>query len=568
MDRTTLTAPALDNQLAADRMLRNALAHHLPESVFEPVHERLHEEGARQQRRYEADIPRERGHVQNEDAWGVPTPHTTVPDSWHRAQRSLTQHGLLKMAQAQPHGVHSRLVQMALMHIAAPEAPGLAPLIATTDVAVHTLMRTGTADHLERLIPRLTSTDPDSAWLCDLWGTSHMLSSPDADLRAEPVDGTTWQLHGRVRTHSATYPDAALVVAHDDDDTRHLFLLEAPADTAGLHIDARVPSSASPDAPTATLRLNGVRVEHLTADVGRRGPAPFLQYVWDAVLTVSQMRRTLALTRGAAETWHLQEQEMAYDALIQETLADMQARYESAFNLTYRCVRALGKMESEDDADTEALVRLLAPLAKHHTLQQASETATRALHVWGRPALRARTGLPEVLDRLRASAASNGTPHDLALHLLHVIEHHQQFGRLRDDFKTTLHGISVETLFPAMKAAVLAFRDANQWIKSARDEGGEILEAGAGRFTRTVGNALSVALMIEHAGWALRTEQDGRPAAAVERFATTALSHISNLDPHDAYVLTWDFNCPTLFDCHSGTAGDASVDAVASMLNG
>jgi hypothetical protein len=73
--------------------------------------------------------------------------------------------------------------------------------------------------------------------------------------------------------------------------------------------------------------------------------------------------------------------------------------------------------------------------------------------------------------------------------------------------------------------------------------------------------------MIDHAEWALREQQDGRPAAAVKRFATTALSHIHDLDPHDAYVLTWDFNCPTLFDCHSGTAGTASVDAVKSVLD-
>lgn len=566
MDASTITTPSLDNQFAADRMLRNALAHHLPEAVFESVHDRLHDQGARQQRRYEADSPPSRGAVQAEDAWGAPTQATTVPAAWTQARRAFTEHGLIQMPQAQPYGMHSRLVQMALMHLIAPEAPELASLAASTDVAVHTLMRTGTANHLERLVPRLTSTDPETAWYCDLWGTSHLLSAPDADLRAEPANDTTWLLHGRVLVQTATYADAALIVAHDPDGARHLFLLEQPATNQDVHIAAPVPSASSPNAPTATLRLDGVRVEHLTADIGRRGPAPFLQYVWDAVRTVSQMRRALALARGAAETWHLQDQEMAYNALIQETLADMQARYESAFNLTYRCVRALGHMEADAETETEGLVRLLAPLAKHHALHQASHVAARAMHVWGRPALRARTGLTAVLDQMRGQATANGTPHDLALQLLHVIEHRQQFGRLRSDFKDTLRGLSVETLIPAMKAAVLAFRDANEWIKTARAEGGEILEAGAGRFAHTVGNALSVALMIDHAEWALRTEQDGRPAAAVERFATTPLSHISDLDPHDAYVLTWDFNCPTLFDCHSGTAGDASLQAVDSIL--
>ena len=48
--------------------------------------------------------------------------------------------------------------------------------------------------------------------------------------------------------------------------------------------------------------------------------------------------------------------------------------------------------------------------------------------------------------------------------------------------------------------------------------------------------------------------------------ATTALNHISDLDPHDAYVLTRDFNCPTLFDCRSGTAGDTSADPAPCRL--
>lgn len=567
MNASTIKAPALDNQFASDRMLRNALMHQLPEAVFESVHDRLHKEGARQQQRYSAGETDTSAQIHTEDAWGQADLRTTPPDSWTQARRAMTSQGLVQMAQGQPHGVHSRLVQMAFMHLMAPEAPGLARLIATTDLAVYTLLRTGTADHVKHLIPRFTSKDPETAWLCDLWGTSHLFSAPDADCTAHPVDGTTWHVHGRILTHSATYPDAALIVAPDEEGIRHLFLLKKPAEASGLRIDAAVPSAAYPEAPTATLQLNGVAVEHLTDDVDRRGPAPFLQYIWDTILTTSGMRRVLALARGAAETWKVHDEELAYNALIQETLADMQARYESAFNLTVRCVQAMGRMESENQDEAEALVPLLAPLAKHHALHQTGHVCARALHTWGRPALRARTGLPETLDQLRAQSATNGTPHDLALRLLHVLEHKQQFGSLRSDFKDTLHGLSVETLIPAMKAAVLAFRDANDWIREARAKGGEALEAGAGRFTHTAGNALSVALMINHAEWALRTQQDGRPAAAVKRFATTPLNHISNLDPHDAYVLTWDFNCPTLFDCHSGTAGDGSLQAVNSILN-
>ncbi|MES3628887.1 MAG: acyl-CoA dehydrogenase family protein [Longimonas sp.] len=571
MDASTITAPDLKNQFEADRVLRGTLAHRLPSSRYQDARNVLRDEGSRQQQRYASQSHHkqpyhERSHPKPspEDAWGQPQHVTPVPAHWGPSRRAFTKQGIIHRSQARPDAAHSRLVQMALVHLLAPEAPGLAPLIATTDVAVHTLMRTGSAAHLERLVPRLTSRDPDTSALCDIWGRSHSLSAPDTSMRATHSEGK-WRLHGRTYARASTYPDAALVLAQDESETRHLFLLDKPAATSGVHIHAAVPSAMHPAAPSATLRLDNVSAEHLQSDVERVGPAPFLQHVWDAVLSVSHMRRVLALARGAAETWRVQDKELAHSALIQETLADMQARYESAFNLTYRSVRLLDATENGDESSTP-LLQPMALLAKHHAMMQGAEVARAALQVWGRSARRTSNGLHAALAPVHDRAVAYGTTHDLALTFLHTLEHQQQFRELRSDLKETLTGCSVETLIGPMKDAVMAFKDANDWLNNARDGGGETLEAGAHRFAVTVGHALSIAFMIEQADWSLREDQDGRPAAAVKRFSNTHINHISNLDPHDAYVLTWDFNCPTLFECHSGAQPGASQETLSAVF--
>jgi hypothetical protein len=74
----------------------------------------------------------------------------------------------------------------------------------------------------------------------------------------------------------------------------------------------------------------------------------------------------------------------------------------------------------------------------------------------------------------------------------------------------------------------------------------------------TLGLSLELAYTARHAQWSLHAEQDGRSAAAAERLAASQVNRISDLDHHGAYVLVWDFNCPTLFDCHAGGDGAAT----------
>jgi hypothetical protein len=67
-----------------------------------------------------------------------------------------------------------------------------------------------------------------------------------------------------------------------------------------------------------------------------------------------------------------------------------------------------------------------------------------------------------------------------------------------------------------------AVAHAGAWLARARDVGTPAIEAGARRFAMTLGRALELALLVEHAAWA-KAKGDLRPTAAMRRFARTAV---------------------------------------------
>jgi hypothetical protein len=67
------------------------------------------------------------------------------------------------------------------------------------------------------------------------------------------------------------------------------------------------------------------------------------------------------------------------------------------------------------------------------------------------------------------------------------------------------------------------------------DAGQQHAEMGARRFALAVGRALALALLVEHAQWALDHEGDARPRAAAMRFAWP-----DRLNMGDAFLLAND----------------------------
>ncbi len=246
-------------------------------------------------------------------------------------------------------------------------------------------------------------------------------------------------------------------------------------------------------------------------------------------------------------------------SLQQETLADAQSTLEGAFHLSFRLAELMGRAETgQADASDRALLRLLAPVAKLTTARQAVTTTSEMLEAFGTAGYMADTGLSQLLLDAQALPVQGGSTNEQALSLLRTLREVGSFVPLKTEVERCVQAIEAPTLVAAVRPAVRGVRDAAHWLQDALNEGEDALQAGARRFAMTLGKSLEVLYTARHAQWSLQEEQDGRSAAAAERLSARQTNRIADLDPHGAYVLVWDFNCPTLFDCHA--AGDGAAE--------
>jgi hypothetical protein len=279
------------------------------------------------------------------------------------------------------------------------------------------------------------------------------------------------------------------------------------------------------------------------------------------------MRRGVALARSYAEKREAFGKPIIDHPLHQETLADAQATYEGAFHLTFRLAELLGRTETgEATGEETALLRLITPIAKLITAKQSVSVSSEMLEAFGGAGYVEDTGLPMLLRDAQVLPIWEGTTNVLSLDLLRAIQKIGSVTPVQNELKACAEAADTPTLKKALRPALAAFRDAARWMQGALGDE-EALQAGARRFALTLGNALELAYTVRHAQWLLDHEQDGRSAAAAERLAARRVSRIADLDGRGATVLTKDFNCPTLFNGHTGGDGAAAEETDLPALD-
>jgi len=89
----------------------------------------------------------------------------------------------------------------------------------------------------------------------------------------------------------------------------------------------------------------------------------------------------------------------------------------------------------------------------------------------------------------------------------------------------------------ASRTARPALDHAASWLNEAVRAGQPALEAGARRFSLTLGRIMEFALLIKQAQWSKEHEQDNRAAAAARRFAASGIDLIGEYDVQDVNTL-------------------------------
>ncbi len=545
--------PQLGNQYDDDRVLRSLLARRFGGRVPGAVAEAMREMGALAGGElYElqlADRLNEPRLVQW-DAWGNRIDEIELSPLWRRAERLAAEFGLVATGYESEHGPLARTVQFALVHLFHPSTDVYSCPLAMTDGAARTLLDSGNRALAERAVPHLTSRDPARFWTSGQWMTE---ATGGSDVGASETiarrQGDGWGLWGRKWFTSAATSQMALTLARPEGNPPGgrglaLFYVETRNDAGRLdriEVLRLKDKLGTRKVPTAELILDGTpAIPVAGTDNGIRQIVPMLTMTrtWNSVCAASFMRRGVALARDYARRREAFGRPLARQPLHVQTLAALQAEYEAAFHLCFELIHLLGRVEhGEADDDTRALLRVMTALTKLTTGKQAVAVSTEAIECFGGAGYVEDTGLPVIVRDSQVLPIWEGTTNVLSLELLKACGDGGPLAVLRRRIASCARACRDDRLVAAVSIAGTAADRALAWHRSAAATGHAALEANARGFALTLGRAMALALMCEHAQWSLDHEQDGHARAAALAFSASHINQLEGIEPDDAALL-------------------------------
>jgi alkylation response protein AidB-like acyl-CoA dehydrogenase len=547
--------PRLGNQYETDRALRSYLKRALPPDVLEDVEPELFQLGElaggelyRMQLADRLNEPR----LTQWDAWGERVDRVEVSPLWRVAERLAAERGLVATAYERRHGAHSRVHQFALAYLFTPSTDIYSCPLAMTDGAARVLATSGNDLLIKNVLPRLTSRDPEQFWTSGQWmtelsggsdvGASETFARRDAEGQ--------WRLYGRKWFTSAAASQAALTLARPEGNPAGgrglaLFFVET-RDREGrprnIRIDRLKDKLGTRKVPTAELTLEGtpaVLVKGTTDGVRDIAPMLNVTRLWNAVSAAALMRRGVALARDYARRRTAFGSALAEKPLHADTLAGLQAEADATLHLAFYTAELTGREEAgELDERGGRLLRLLTPLVKLTTGRAAVHVASETVEAFGGAGYVEDTGLPVLLRDAQVLSIWEGTTNVLSLDALRTaLKDEVALSSLQAEIESCAAAARDERLLHAARTAREAATHAGAWLAASARQGQTLLEAGARRFSMTLGRALALALLTRHAQWSLEHERDPRTAAAARRFAHSGIDLISEHNPADSAVL-------------------------------
>jgi acyl-CoA dehydrogenase len=547
--------PSLGNPYSANRVLRSYLRRALPPEVHREVEPELLEMGELSGGRLFALQQEQRGaepKLSSWDAWGRRVDAIEITALWKEAARVAAERGVVATAYERRHGAYSRIHQFALAYLFDGSTEVYTCPLAMTDGAAKTLLFHENRELIERAVPRLTSRDPARAWTSGQWMTERTGGSDVAITETVArKDGDQWRLYGTKWFTSAVTSQVALTLARPEGnapggDGLALFYVE-PRDEQGrvrnILVNRLKDKLGTRMVPTAELTLDGVVANPVVGlSGGVRHIAPMLNVTrtWNAVIACANMERGLSLARDYARKRVAFGTPLAQKPLHLDTLAALEAESQAAFHLSFRVVELLGREEAGILSDGElALLRLLTPIAKLTTAKQAVAVASEVLEAFGGAGYVEDTGLPRLLRDAQVLPIWEGTTNVLSLDVLRVLAKGGSLAPIEHEVERLLANAAGAECGRAAQLATRAVGHAQAWWRGALTRGQSAVEAGARRFALTLGRAVELALLINHAAWAA-ADGERWPSAAARCFARQGVDLVSDDDAEaDASILLY-----------------------------
>ncbi|MGH8186310.1 MAG: acyl-CoA dehydrogenase family protein, partial [Steroidobacteraceae bacterium] len=483
------------------------------------------------------------------DAWGNRVDRIEITPLWKRAAEIAATSGVVALAYERAHGRHSRIHQFAAVYLFHPSSDVYSCPLAMTDGAARTLIASQNARLIERAVPRLTSRDPQRAWTSGQWMTESTGGSDvGASLtRAEQDRDGQWRLYGKKWFTSAITSQMALTLARPvgsgpGGSGLAMFYVETHDEAGrlnGLRVERLKDKLGTRKVPTAELLLDGARAELVTdTRNGTRNIEPMLVVTraWNSVTSVAFMRRGLALARSYAEQRRAFGSPLLQLPLHVDTLAGLEAETRGAFLLAFELVELLGREEAgELSNEQRVFLRVLTPIAKLMTAKQAVAVTSECIEAFGGAGYVEDTGLPALLRDTQVLPIWEGTTNVLALDAVLRGELSRALPVLEARVEQCAQQVRDQRLAAAGARSVEAMRRVGPWLTSHGDAVQS--QAHARRVAMTIGRALELALLVEHAQWELDSGAGSASVAAAVRFACSPVDLLAEIRPEDSSLL-------------------------------
>ncbi len=445
--------PRLPNTYRSDVVLREYLGRLLPEEVLAEVSPELDRMGeaaagelARLAEEAEADPPR----LVRYDPWGRRVDRIELRPAWAELHAVQARAGLCALPYEGRHGRHHRIVQHALLHLYAPSSAVYTCHVAMTDAAVRVLLDHAPAELRERVVPRLTSRDPERAWTSGQWMTEREGGSDVGRTAtvARRDEAGEWRLHGTKWFTSATTADCALALARPEgapEGSRGLglFLVERVDPRSGrtqlgstILVNRLKDKLGTRALPTAELTLAGAAATPVGGvEGGLKKIAGMLNVtrLHNAVSAAAGMRRGVELAVAYARVRQAFGRPLVDLPLHRATLADL-AVAEAAFALAARGMELMGRLEHGVAGEREQrALRALVPTVKLLTAKDAVAHASEVVEAFGGAGYVEDTGIPRLLRNAQVLPIWEGTTNVLSLDLLRAESREEAVTALLED---------------------------------------------------------------------------------------------------------------------------------------
>lgn len=545
--RFVQTGPAPTDAYADDPVLRSWLSRLLPPDALVAAEGRLKAlaaEVAGPLRAAHADAEAHPPVLHRYDAWGARVDRVEVSAGWERLRVAAAEHAVVALPylpdERARYGARARVVQHALLHVYGPESATFTCPVAMADGAAALLSRSDVDSSVrDAWLPRLISTDPVEAVTSGQWMTESQGGSDvgRATTAAAPAGDGSWRLTGEKWFCSAIDSAVAVALARPDGagpGSRSLAPFLVPryaADSPLARPGAAVPLGGF-RLGGAGLPAPGVRLHRLKEKLGTRavptaevgltdayavpvgdpgagGLARMMTLVvitrlHNAAAAAAGMRRGLAYARAYANERSVASGRLAGNPLHRATLGALAVDAQAAFALAAHSFSLLGRVEAGERGEAEEAereLRLVAPLAKLITGKLAVWAASEYLECFGGAGYVEDTGLPRLLRDAQVLPIWEGTTNVLAVDVLRAASRDPDlapaFLARLDEATARASTLWLAGAVDGLRAARYKLTDA--FAAVAADPGAEAVVAGGRELALTMGYALAVALLIEHA---------------------------------------------------------------------